>query len=366
MKKILVISHEFPPNGGGAGVVIQDIINNLQNKYQIDLVINFDNIERNGLYNIIKVRTIPKIRFLNYWIAIRKMNLETYDRIILNDIGAAMIACYFFSEKILNRSVFYLHGNEVEEIFLSNKIWFKILNFKNKYKMALSNSYKVIAVSEFMKKKFLEKTGLSSLANKIEVIYNGVNEEIFYYDTKFDIKKEHNISSQNKILLSVSRLIKQKGYDIMFDEFIKISKIDNNIVWIIIGEGNYKKELEKKIKDNNLLDKILLLGHVERNCLRYYYSQSNLFWLFSRLEESLGLVYIEAEFCNLLVLAGDHSGIREAILNGETGLLIEEEADICKNILYALNLLMNEESLREIKGKFGMKENIERLESLIL
>ena len=69
-----------------------------------------------------------------------------------------------------------------------------------------------------------------------------------------------------------------------------------------------------------LPNRALFLGKIPRPELYQYYSAADIF-AFPGIEESLGMVYLEAQSCNLPVVAYQDWGGREAVVHGQTGLL---------------------------------------------
>lgn len=361
-KKILIISNEYPPLGGGAGIVAQDTVEKLiKADINVTLITNTANRQNsNSNLNIIEVKTMPKVRFINFWSEIKKLSLSEYDKIILNDIGATMVASFYFNKEQMEKSIVYLHGSEPENIFVNPSITFRMLRFKNRYINLLENCYCIIAVSKFMKRKFIKYTGLIQLRNKIKVIYNGIDSDIFYKDP-IDIRKILNIPEDAIILLTVSRIVKEKGYLVKYNIFKKLNEA-KTIHWIILGEGEFQNRLKKIIEKDNLSSKVHFLGKIGREELRKYYSSVDYFWLLSDFEESLGLVYLEAQFCNTIVIGKNKAGVKEVILNKETGYLIEDEEEV-------FNIIVNkdepEKKFEIIKNRFSFKENTRKLLKLL-
>lgn len=361
-KKVLIISHEFPPVGGGAGIVAQDVIDKLiNNNVEITLITNYTGGLKEKQFNTIEVRTVPKLRFINYWLKIKKIDLKKYDKIILNDVGAQMVGAMFFSYELLKKTIIYLHGSEPENIYLNPNLIFKILGFEKKYTRLLMECNKIISVSRYMKEKFLSYTGLYALEGKIFTNYIGINESLFFYE-QIDLTKKLGIPKEAKTLLSVGRIVKEKGFLEMYDIFKQLVSKDN-YHWIIIGEGGYKREFKSLVKKDNLISNIHFLGKLHRDELRRYYSSSDFFWLLSNYEEALGLVYLEAEFCMTTVIARNLGGVKEVIDLGKTGYLIEDDSNV-------LEILIGDPYPRgmnfdNIIDKFSYEKNTKKLLNLL-
>ena len=293
-------------------------------------VLTKKNIDRKTSSNYIvrEVDTISKIFSYNYWSEIKKYKLDNYDGYILNDLGAAQVAGYFFSKEMIKKSIIILHGNEYQ--IFSNK-YYKFF-FELWYKKLLYNSMSIIAVSQFMKKTFLTKTKLYKLDDKIEVITNGVDLLLFYPD-KINLHHLYEIPKNKILLLTVARLVVGKGYLNMIEIFNEILKINNEHHWIIVGDGPDKKKIIDLIEAFNLNQYITLITNAERGHLRYIYSSVDLFWLLSDYEESFGLVYLEANACGIPVIGNDIGGVKESISSNKSGFLVKNKEECLSVIL---------------------------------
>ena len=110
-RKTLILSAEFPPHGGGAGVIAKQIINDakLQN-IQLDCVVN---LPRENFIQRFCFEFIFYCRLLTY-------DLNNYDLIILNDTRSVLFASHFFSKKILNKCLLIAHGRDYDKYHPSN------------------------------------------------------------------------------------------------------------------------------------------------------------------------------------------------------------------------------------------------------
>jgi phosphatidylinositol alpha-1,6-mannosyltransferase len=98
---------------------------------------------------------------------------------------------------------------------------------------------------------------------------------------------------------------------------------------LMIGEGPYRSYLENRVKALGLQGKVTFIGRVQYADLPRYICVGDLFVMPSRsrlagLEvEGLGIVYLEASACGLPVIAGNSGGAPDAVLQGETGLVVD-------------------------------------------
>ncbi len=324
MKNIVVFSHEFPPFGGGAGVVAKQyckvlsemghnvtLVTRTQKSYDLPVCIK-----------VVGVPHIPKIWFLPYLFFINKMKLYKQDIILLNDMASAYIAGVLFDDKVLSKSYTLLHGSEPEMIYKEPSLFFKLTMFSSFYSRVINKVKGVIAVSYYMKEKFLKETPFNN-KEKIKVIYAGLDNCFFLQEHK----NKQKIDKLKDIILTVSRIEKAKGFDDMYDIFKRLIKLSNTYVWNIVGDGNYLEEFRSKVKAEGYDDRISFYGKVKRNKLASFYKNADVFLLLSQYKESFGLVYLEAQAFGCPAIGLNQYGVIEAIQNGKTGFLVQDEEE---------------------------------------
>ncbi|MBD3843870.1 MAG: glycogen/starch synthase, partial [Campylobacterales bacterium] len=142
--KILIFSHEFPPQVGGAGVVAEQNARALsKNGYDVTVLTREQKVlkQSNG-YKIITVKSYNKLWFLVYKDSI---DFDSFDLIFLNDPASIYVAGLFFDKKLLSKSLVFLQGTEPETIYLNPKLTMKLSFFKYFYTKALYKSKSIIA-----------------------------------------------------------------------------------------------------------------------------------------------------------------------------------------------------------------------------
>ena len=243
-----------------------------------------------------------------------------------------------------------------------------LFNLKTKFILRISGYPKL----NFLRKYFWKKT-----CNKLKIItcptknlISDLEEQkifpknkLFYLpDAILDLRKLSFIGKKKifnkfpenkKIILSVGRLTKQKNFSYLIDEYNKFSQINNNYLLYIIGEGEERAKLESKIKKNNLVNKVFLLGHQDN--VYSFMKKSDVFVL-SSLWEEVGFVIVEASINNLFIIASDcPNGPRDFLNQGENGILFKNNAP---GELLNSFLRFNELSLeKKFDDKLKLKKN---------
>lgn len=190
---------------------------------------------------------------------------------------------------------------------------------------------------------------------KTDVVINGTDPSIFY-PLEDDFRSELHLEHK-KILLTITRLVSRKGVNTVLKALPEIIKKHPNIFYLIAGEGEYESDL-KQIADNlGLNEFVKFVGRIADDDLIRYYNVCDIFVMPAKTElpdvEGFGLVFLEANACGKPVLGSASGGIPDAILDEETGLLIEEQNP--QALAGAVNrLLENPEWTRRL-GKNGRK-----------
>lgn len=216
---------------------------------------------------------------------------------------------------------------------ISNKDFFekKKIRLKN-----LSGFNKIYTVSN----KILEfiKNDLPELKENTECFYNILDKDMLN-------KSNEDIGLQidkNKIfILTIARLSGQKGIDIAIDIAKELKSEGYNFIWHIVGEGEERKNLEKKIRLYSL-DKYFKL-HGNKNNPYPYLKNCDLYVQPSR-SEGYCITLAEARvFCKPIV-STDFYGAKEQIINNKTGLIVNCSKEDIKD---AIKLLINNGDLKQ-------------------
>ncbi|MDF1579423.1 MAG: glycosyltransferase family 4 protein [Desulfuromonadales bacterium] len=366
-KNILIVTQELPPHGGGAGVVaFQNAVGLTEAGHRVTLVAVSDgspcplNVE-------LTLITVPRVKKLwTYMLArkLRQLPLAEYDTIILNDVGAVLTFALFFTRfSYIEKALIYLHGGEVDSVFERPCRLFKWVGFRGKYVELLRRSRQVVAVSEYMKRYFVERCPDVIDAQKIAVVYAGIDEQLFFRQ-EVDLRAALGIPPERTLLLSVSRIVKVKGFDVMVDVFEQMVNRDPHFHWIIVGDGPYLPELKYQINAKKLQDHVTFSGSLERRQLSRYYSGADLYWLLSA-REGFGLVYGEAQACGLPVLGLRRSGVIEAVDDGVSGYLVDDDNE-CVPIISARDYLsLDKKAIVSFAEKFSLSRQVEKLEQVL-
>lgn len=149
----------------------------------------------------------------------------------------------------------------------------------------------------------------------------------------------------NKNLIAIGRIEKEKGFEDLIDIANELIKKDNKIKLNIFGDGSLKSVLENKIKENKLKNNIKLWGFKSLDFIKKYYQESVLYIMTSH-EESFGLVIIEAMSFGVPCITFDSAKGALDCINKETGFIIKNrnKEEMIETIINYLNLSKKEKN----------------------
>lgn len=181
---------------------------------------------------------------------------------------------------------------------------------------------------------------------KCEVIPFGIDTNIEY--DKEEVKKIKEKYKNKKIILAIGRLVNFKGFQYIIDAMKQVK----NAVLFIIGDGPLKISFENYITENNLQEKIILLGAISNKKIKNNYIQaSDIFILSSiRKSEAFGIVQLEAmRYGKPVINTNLGTGVNYVSINNETGLTVEPKNSTA--LASAIKTLLEDDTLRAKLGQ---------------
>jgi len=217
----------------------------------------------------------------------------------------------------------------------------------------MENARAIFAVSENTRQLIISH-GIS--LKKTYAIPNGVDSSRFRpsVDEASKVRTRHNLDGR-KIILTLGRLEDYKGHDSVIRILPQVLANVPNAFYLVVGQGPEREKLEHLAKVRRIADRVLFVGYVPDDELVSYYNACDVFVMVSREDgkdiEGFGLVYLEANACGKPVIGGDSGGVRDAIIPGQTGLLVapNDKVGLAEAIVRLLN---NPDQARKL-GKNG-------------
>lgn len=198
-------------------------------------------------------------------------------------------------------------------------------------------------------------------SEKYRVIPNAVDTEKFVFDSSVREKKRKELGLEDKFVIgNVGRFHFQKNHIFLLDIFKQICIIHQNAVLLLVGDGELRPEIEAKIDELELKEKVFLLGR--RSDVNELMCAMDVFLLPS-LFEGLGIVLIEAQCCGLPCFASANTVPNEAKVTDLLEFIdLKDSPEIwAKKILNANTAPRADKSADVSKAGYDINETSQRL-----
>ena len=178
---------------------------------------------------------------------------------------------------------------------------------------------------------------------KLVQIAPGIDVDHFVPTDSSELRAQLGLADK-AVIISVGRLVHRKGQDKLISALPAIRAAVPNVHLVLVGVGPHQKYLENLVAKLNISDCVTFIGRINYSELPKYICVGDIFAMPSRsrffgLEvEGLGIVYLEASACGLPVVGGKSGGAPDAVLVGETGVVVDgtsssEIAEACIDLL---------------------------------
>lgn len=327
MEKILCITNDFGPRAGGIETFIIGLIERLPAGSVIVYTSaqeNSNDYDRTWLekYGVEVIRDKAKILLPTPGVAfcvnslVRDRSIET---VFFGAAAPLGLLSHGLRRAGVKRIVALTHGHEVW--------WSKVWPFKWAIKRMSRSIDHLTYLGEYTHQ-VISRAVTKKAASSMVKIAPGIDTDHFAPVDASALRTKLGLT-EKKTIVSVGRLVHRKGQDILIEAMPKICRQIPDAHLVMIGEGPYRSYLENRRKVLGLEEKVTFIGRIQYAELPTYICVGDLFVMPSRsrlagLEvEGLGIVYLEASACGLPVIAGNSGGAPDAVLAGETGLVVD-------------------------------------------
>lgn len=195
--------------------------------------------------------------------------------------------------------------------------------------------------------------------DKFTVIYNGISEKKLP-DTGIS-RKRMNISVTKKVIGTVARIDQQKNPEMFLEIAKRMIKTDKNLVFVYVGDGPQRTNIEKKINNLELTSNIYILGY--RQDSDEIVSGFDIF-LSTSMYEGMPYALIEALRAGVPIVATDVTGNNEVVIPQINGLLFPvgdvESAISCLNKMLSCPI-SSDQIRRTFREKFTSKNMVSQI-----
>ncbi len=356
-RDLLLVTPDFPPNRGGVARYLSAFAAHFSNRIMVVApIVTLQ--EETGAVSYPVIRQSLLFRF--FWPRWLKTTFDlirrrsSYRYVITSHVlpfGVAARVAQWITNKPY---VVIVHGMDLRLALTSSQK-------KRLCERTLQNAYLVVANSNALAQELQQRFHLKNIL----VVYPSI-------DPSQAISSKPESTSLVFRLLTVSRLVERKGHDRVLTALamLKLNGTLTSFQYDIIGSGPMQSALEQLVMELDLGSHVHFLGDVDDTALRNAYLNTDVFIMPVKDDpidkEGFGMVFLEAALFEVPSISTNMSGVNEAIIDGQTGLLVLDNdleaiaqsiALLAKDPVYRRTLGLNakERTLREFTSdvQFG-------------
>ncbi len=344
-KKILIFGTSYYPFVGGAEVTIKEITDRISD-FKFDLITakrkhNLPKFEKMGNVNVyrlgIGISVLDKF-LLPFWGAFKAISLNrknNYSYYWCMMVTFASGAAYIFNILKFWKPVpvvLTLQEGDSEDHFKNR--WFGLINLS--WKLALSRTSYLTVLSKYLE----DRARKFGYKGKVKIVPNGVDINKFSKDIsneeRYLLRQSFGAKNGDVVLVTASRLVLKNGVG---DVIKALPKLPENVKFVVIGEGELKRELEELAGKLNVSKRVIFKNFVSHDKIPKYLKACDIF-IRPSLSEGFGNSFIEAMAARLPVIATPVGGIVDFLTEGETGYFCKPQDPA--SIVVAINRILND------------------------
>ena len=173
----------------------------------------------------------------------------------------------------------------------------------------------------------------SEAAGRMVRLTPGVDTEFFRPDVDGEgVRRRYGLTGR-PVIVCVSRLMPRKGQDTLIGALPGIQRAAPHAALLLVGGGPYRTKLQRMAERSGVAEDVVFTGSVPWSELPAHFAAGDVFAMPCRTRrsgldvEGLGIVYLEASATGLPVIAGRSGGAPDAVLEGETGVIVDAGAE---------------------------------------
>ncbi len=145
------------------------------------------------------------------------------------------------------------------------------------------------------------------------------------------LRKKLNISEEKKVIVTVGRVGLEKNLDEILNHFFNFHLEHKEVLWLIVGDGPYRQELQEKVAFMNLSEDVIFAGMVAPEDIYRYYKLGDVF-VSASVSETQGLTYIEALMAGTPIVCRRDDCLEDIMQNGVNGYYFTEKEEFCEHL----------------------------------
>lgn len=329
MPSTLIVTNDFPPRTGG----IQEFVHELALRRPPGSVVVYCSTPTSAAqgdprlhdtgepFPVIRENTsvlLPTSRVLRR--AQRIASLEGCDSVLFGAAAPLGLMAGGLRRSGAERVVALTHGHEAG--------WSRLPGARRALRRIADECDTVTYLGEYTRRR-LARAVSPDAAERMRQLAPGVDTDRFHPRSGGEqIRQRHGLAGR-RVAVCISRLVARKGQDTLIRAWPRVRAAIPDAALLIVGDGPYRARLRSLAQELGVQDCVHFAGTVSHQELPAYYAAGDVFAMPCRSRnggldiEGLGMVYLEASASGLPVIAGNSGGAPDAVLDGETGLVVD-------------------------------------------
>ena len=236
--------------------------------------------------------------------------------VVISHINLLLVGWMIKKLSPKTRIVMFAHGIE---------IWGDLPPYR---KMMMNCCDQILSVSQFTSDRIHSQHQVPSPV--LKVLNNCLDPFLpvgFSREPEQALRDKYGFTKDDTILFTLTRLSSKeryKGYDKVLQALVELKKTHHRIRYLLAGsyDAEEKRHLDDMINNMGLAEYVRVPGFISDDELVSHFSIADIYVMPS-MKEGFGIVFIEAMYYGLPVIAGNKDGSVDALLNGELGILVD-------------------------------------------
>jgi glycosyltransferase involved in cell wall biosynthesis len=351
--KILIIVNEFPPDIIAGTAMSTFYLSKHLHRHGLDVHVAVT-MKKKGtapeeIINGVRVHrfepaSMKLTRAFQRFLWLRRLALIINPDIIQGQAISCGMHAALIGKQLRKPSITYIQGYDLYHASATQK--------RTEIKIALKYSDAILAVSQDLK----EKAQDVLLCSDILVMPHGLQVENGTEAKPELLNLEPLLSLPKNTILFAGRLNTQKGLIYLIDAMKIVSDRHQNVRLILIGDGDQKEALLKRVEKLGLSNTVCFVGPKSHAAVLAFMEMADIFVLPS-IEEAFGIVLLEAMYYRLPVVSTNVQGIPYIIKDGRNGFLVPPRNH--EQLANRMMFLLENRNIREEMGETNHKDSLQ-------
>lgn len=362
-QRVLLLSNLFLPHAGGSRVMYYNLFKRMAAAGDVVTVVTaevpgwreFDAAEQNDRFRIRRRfqplrdhgwRQIPRMLgpVLYAFLSVLRARPQVLHCGDLFPIGLVAV---LWRKVLRTPLVVYCHGENITQT--------DNYRFQPKIRNFIYASADIMVANGDFTAELLKRNGIP--AARIRKITPGLDASVFFPEPPdADLRRKYGIREDERVVVTVSRLDPRKGHDRVLRALAALSGEVPPFKYVIVGRGGQEDALRVLTGELGLRDQVVFAGFVPGEALNHHYNLADIMAMpnvdIEGNLEGFGMVFLEANAAGKPVIGGRSGGTAEAIVEGETGFLVDPGDERALEV--ALRKLLTDDGLRRRMGERGL------------